>query len=147
MLLLLFLLLTFAATEPLQSATVYFRYLNNTHFTSGYDVCTSSKRIDDYTLCQRCELADSNEFNFEVSGKTGSFVILELYTIDPTSKPVKELLRYSYAFYSYHLVVARLDKFKQDYLLSSSSTDFTDGSANKTGNFVHLSLVLGFQMS
>lgn len=146
MLLLVF-LLSIIAAEPLQSATIYFRYANYTKFKSGYDICVPSKSIDPYTLCQKCQLADSTEFNFEVSGKYGSIVFLELYTLDPKSKPFKELSRYGYPFYAYHLVNARLDKFKQDYLLSSSSTDFTDASVNKTGNFVHLSLVLGFQMS
>jgi hypothetical protein len=132
--------------EPLQSATVYFRYKNNTKFKSSDDICIPSKSIDDYTLCQKCSLSDS-EYSFEVAGKHGNLVFMELYTLDPTSKPFKALARYGYTFYSYHLINARLDKFHEDYLLSSSSTDFTDASVNKTGNFVHLSLVLGFHMS
>ena len=144
---LLLLLLTAIAAKPLESATVYFRYMNYTKFVSGYDICSITKGIDDYTLCQKCQLSDSNEFNFQTQGKSGSLVFLELFTLDPNSKPLKELSRYAYTFYSYHFVIARLDKFKQDYLLTSSSTEFKDASVNKTGNFVSLSLVLGFQMS
>ena len=144
---LLLLLLTAIAAKPLESATVYFRYMNYTKFISGYDICTISKCIDDYTLCQKCQLSDSTEFNFQTQGKSGSLVFLEVYTVDPTSKSLKELSRYAYIFYSYHFVIARLDKFKQDYLLTSSSTEFKDGTVNKTGNFISLSLVLGFQMS
>lgn len=138
---LLLLLLANALALPLGLTNIYIQYMNDTSFIG--ENCKEIRSIDNYTLFQKCQVEDS--INIVVNGTHNTYVFLVLYTVDPHSKPFKELYRYSYGFVSYHMITARIDKFGQDYLLTSSSQRFTDGTPNKTANYVHLSLILGFQ--
>ena len=144
MLLLLLLTSALASASPLKSTTVYFRYMNNTDFKAGLNVCEMIKPIDEYSFCQKCQI--TSLINFMVNGTHNAYVFLTLYTVNPHAKSIDELTKYSYTFLSYHMVTARIDKFGQDYLLTSSAQHFIDGTSDKTGNYVHLSLILGFKI-
>ena len=140
--LLLFLLATVLA-KPLQEATLYFRYNNVTNFRAGEE-CVPFKSIDDYTLCQKCKVR--KDLTIEVNGTADAYVFVEVYTINPTVISSQELGRYGYGFESYYRVHSRLDKFGEDYLLTSNMWKFIDSPCSQSYcNFVRLELVLGFE--
>ena len=139
----LFFLITTVIAKPLQEATVYFRYNNVTDFRAGKE-CVPFKPIDNYTLCQKCQV--KKDLTVEVNGTAGAYVFLELYTVNPLEISSAELGRYGYGFESYYRIHARLDKFKEDYLLTSNMWKFIDSPCSQAYcNFVLLELVLGFE--
>ncbi len=135
------LLLTTVIAKPLQEATVYFRYNNVTTFRAGEE-CVPDKCIDDYTLCQKCVI--KKDLTIEVNGTAGAYVFLEAYTVNPHKVSSQELSRYAYGFEAYYRIHARLDKFTENYLLTSNMWKFIDSSCSQA---VRLELILGFEAS
>lgn len=145
---LLFLLFLFLMVEskPLLTAEVYFGYPKNLSF-----------QVDN---TNKCKIFNCSQGNYCTKDNTYQFCILKelsivvvkynnhsvfVYASMFLKNPSIAAERDIYSFYGYNNYWPRIYKSGSDYFVTTiEKMHFTDGSANKTGNFVSINTRLGY---